>query len=68
MWDESEVKNQNNAQRHSPGPLPIDWQYLRPTLVFAGHYLQYIVGQWKKRIKLENKCGTLAIYQASTDE
>jgi hypothetical protein len=39
MRDDGEVKNQNNAQRHSPRQLPNDWCQFRPTLVFAGHYL-----------------------------
>ncbi len=39
MRDDGEVKNPNNAQRHSPRPLPNDWRRFRPTLVFTGHYL-----------------------------
>jgi hypothetical protein len=37
--DDSELKIQNNAQRHSPRPIRNDWCYFRPTLVFAGPYL-----------------------------
>jgi hypothetical protein len=39
MQDNGEIKNLNNAQRHSSRPLSNDWHYFRPTLVFAGHYL-----------------------------
>jgi hypothetical protein len=39
MRDDGEVKYQNNPQHHSPRPLPNDWRQFRPTLVFAGHYL-----------------------------
>jgi hypothetical protein len=40
MQDNGKLKNLNNAQRHSPRPLPNDWCYFRHTLVFAGHYLK----------------------------
>jgi hypothetical protein len=36
---ENKIKQQNNAQRHSPRPTPNDWYYFWPTLVFAVHYL-----------------------------
>ncbi len=29
-----ESKLENNAQRHSPRPIPNDWRHFRPTLVF----------------------------------
>jgi hypothetical protein len=38
-YDDEVKASQKNAQRHSPRPIPNDWRYFRPTLVFAGHYL-----------------------------
>jgi hypothetical protein len=32
-------KKQNNAQRHSPRPIPNDLHYIWPPVAFAGHYL-----------------------------
>ncbi len=33
------LKNPNNAQRYDTRPIPNDWHYFGPTLVFAGDYL-----------------------------
>ncbi len=33
--DDGELKIQNKAQCHSHRPIPNDWRYFRPTLVFA---------------------------------
>jgi hypothetical protein len=41
IWDNGKLKNLNNAQRHSPRPIPNHWCCFRPTLVFAGHYCPF---------------------------
>ncbi len=38
--DNCKIKIQNNAQHHSPRPIPNDRHYFRPIVVFAGHYLK----------------------------
>ncbi len=35
IQDNGELKIQNKAQCHSPRPIPNDWRYFRPTLVFT---------------------------------
>jgi hypothetical protein len=37
--DDGELKFQNNAQCHSPRPIPNDWCCFGPTIVFPGYYL-----------------------------
>ncbi len=38
-WLTTEGTKYSYVHWHSPRPVPDDWLYFRPTLVFAGHYL-----------------------------